>query len=357
MLRRAIGCFGTCVAGLLCLGASPSRGNVALEYRGPPGCPGEATFRDRTEDMYDFQEVFVPDGPGTPFLLQVTIEHIGTGYRGTIKLLNEDGSVRARIVELHEHCDALTYLVAHRVRLMVSPDRPAPPPAPPPETERGPRDQRVSRRLDRLEETTEDHDEKIKALDQRIRVLNEQITRLEREKMDLTYTLAAGALMTLNLTSNVGPGVWVSGGLWSGPLGLGLDLRAVLPSRVVIGPHDADLSQFVGLLTPCGRYSIFFGCAVAGAGVQIDADTDVELAPGQSATQFGPLVQLGGRVGVEVPLGETRFAIRGWGEILYSTPAVEYSYSDGSSAYRPDVSGFIGLGFVVKLGDQQEGAK
>ena len=171
--------------------------------------------------------------------------------------------------------------------------------------------------------------------------------------MDLTYTLSAGVLMTANLTSNVGPGVWVAGDLRSGPLMLGLDLRAVLPSRVEVGPFDRDLSQLVGLLTPCGRYSVFFGCAVAGAGVQISHDSNY---PTDTPTGFGPLVQLGARVGVEVPLGESRFAIRGWGEVLYTTPSWEFGYVDeGVYADRPDVSGFFGLGFVVKLG--KEGVK
>jgi hypothetical protein len=361
MLRGAIGRFGTVLAGLLCLGASPSRGNVALEYHEPPGCAGESVFRERVEDLYDFREVFVPPGPGTPFLIRVTIEHLGTNYRGTIKLLEVNGKVRSRMVELHESCDALVYDVAHRVRSVVSTDRPpASPSDPPPVAKLDPEtEKKLWRRLDHLEETTEALEEKNEAQDEQIAKLKRDLEDERKKRMNLTYSLATGALMTINLTSNVGPGVWVSGGLWSGPLGLAIDLRAVLPSRVAVGPYDLDLSQFVGLLTPCGRYSIFFGCAVAGAGLQIEHDSNFD--PNVPPTNYSPLVQLGGRVGVEVPLGESRYAIRGWGEVLYSTPSVRFNYGEGTtvthSVDRPDVSGFIGLGFVVRLGDEKEGAK
>ncbi len=358
MLRGVIGRFWTCLAGLaglLCLGASPAPGNVALEYEAPPGCPIEARFRERVEDLYGFQDPFVPADTAGSFLLRVTIEQVGTTYLAKTLVLNPDGTIRTRFTDFHENCDALVYDVTHDVRVLILPASLSTSPS---GTGRDPEAEKMlSRRLDQLEEITEALEAKSKAQDEQIAKLKRDLEEERKKRMNPIYTLATGALMTINLTSNVGPGVWVSGGLWSGPLGLGVDFRAVLPSRLVVGPYDRDLSQLVGLLTPCGRYSIFFGCAVAGAGVQINADTDIELAPGQSHTGFQPLVQLGGRVGVEVPLGESRFAIRGWGEVLYGTPRTHFSYSDGTTASRPDVSGFIGLGFVVKLGDEQEGAK
>lgn len=338
--------------GLSCLGASPAPGNVALEYVHPAGCPAESKFREWTADLYDFTEPLVPPGKAAPFVLRVTIEK-KESYQAVVLLLNPGGSVHSQIVETGEDCRSVVFASIHRVRRVV-PRSPPPEPARDPEAEK-----KLLRRLDRLEETTEDQNEQIKALDRKIAALNERVARLGRDKMNFTYSLATGALMTLNLTSNVGPGVWVSGGLWSGPLGLGLDLRAVLPSQVDVGPYNFDLSQFVGLLTPCGRYSIFFGCAVAGAGLQIGHDSNFD--PRVPPSRYSALVQLGGRVGVEVPLGDSRFAVRGWGEVLYSTPSTSFSYGEGStvshSVDRPDVSGFIGLGFVVKFGDEKEGAK
>lgn len=355
-------CFlalGSAFTSALCLGAGgapPVAGDVALEYRVPPGCPGEAAFRERAADVFDFRDPFVPAGTRASSTLRIEITPEAKGFRGTLAHLGADGSARASTQERHDNCDALVFMLAHRVRLALG-SAPVAPSAPPPAPAPDPGGEALWRRLDRLEETNEAQDVKIAAQDAKIAAQSAWIAKLQRDledekKMDLTYTLSAGVLMTANLTSNVGPGVWMAGDLRSGPLVLGLDLRAVLPSRVAVGPFDRDVSQLTALLTPCGRYSIFFGCAVAGAGVQIDHDADY---PSDTPTFFSPLVQLGARVGVEVPLGESRFALRGWGEVLYTTPSLEYGYVDeGAYADRPDVSGFFGLGLVVKFGKEGE---
>jgi hypothetical protein len=174
--------------------------------------------------------------------------------------------------------------------------------------------------------------------------------------MDLTYALSAGALITANLTPNVGPGVWLGGEVRAGPISLGLELRAVLPSRVQVGPYDTDLSNYVALVVPCGRYSYFFGCVVAGGGLRIDYDSN---APDGDTTGAGSMLQLGARLGGEVPFAENRFAVRAWGEVLYSTPSyfIGYDAVNGVNPKygwdRPDVSAFFGLGFVVKFGDKE----
>lgn len=359
MLRGVTGRFWTgmvSLAALLCLGASPSPRNVALEYAAPPGCPVEASFREWVADMYEFKDPFVPKDAAGTFTFHVSIEKVETTYLGTMLALNADGTVRTRSVDRNDNCDALVYEVAHGVRLLVLP---APSPAPPPAPARDPDEERkLWRRLDQLEEANEARDEQIKQLLKRIDKLEEDLED-EKRKMNLTYSVFTGALLSANLTSNVGPGFWVGGDLRIDPISIGLEFRAVLPSQVVVGPYDLDLSQFVGLLTPCGRYSIFFGCAVAGAGAQIDHDSNFH--PSVPTTGSSALVQLGGRIGVEVPLGDSRFAIRGWGEVLYSTPSVGFTYGEGStvtaSVDRPDVSAFFGLGLVVRLGDEQEGAK
>lgn len=335
-------------------------GDVALEYRHPDGCPGEAAFRERAADMFDFHDPFVAADAPAARRLRIEIERERKGYRATLTLESADGTAQGSSVERHESCDTLVYVLAHRMRMITlpapAPTTTPPPPAPqappsPPLDARGEKD--VWRRLDRLEETNEAQDRKIKAQNEQIAKLARDLENERRKKMDLTYTLSAGVLMTANLTSNVGPGVWLGGDLRSGPLSVGVELRAVLPSPVAVGPYDRDLSQFVGLLTPCGRYSVFFGCAVAGAGMHLDYDSNYH--PDVEPAYLAPLVQLGGRIGVEVPLGESRFALRGWGEVLYSTPSVEFGYpEEGVFVDRPDVSAFFGLGFVVKLGKEGE---
>lgn len=180
---------------------------------------------------------------------------------------------------------------------------------------------------------------------------------LERRRfgpMDLTYALSTGVLITANLTPNVGPGVWLGGELRAGPLSMGMELRAVLPSRVEYGPNnDTDLSHYVALLVPCGRYSYFFGCAVAGGGFNMDYDAN-GIGP---KALFGGMWQLGGRIGAEVPFAENRFAARAWGEVLGTTPQLSIGLvEDGVDIYRwhrPDVSAFFGLGLVVKFGDEE----
>jgi hypothetical protein len=124
---------------------------------------------------------------------------------------------------------------------------------------------------------------------------------------------------------------------------------------VQVGPYDTDLSNYVALVVPCGRYSYFFGCAVAGGGFNINYDSN---APDGWYTDVVSMLQLGARVGAEVPFADNRFAVRAWGEVLYTTPhqSIGYETVNGVPKYnwdRPDVSAFLGLGFVVKFGNDE----
>ncbi len=196
-------------------------------------------------------------------------------------------------------------------------------------------------------------DQKIDALTARGLALEAALEKVKK-KMELTFALATGALITANLTSNVGPGVWFGGEGRAGPLSLGLELRTVLPSPVRVGPDDFDFSEFVALLVPCGRYSYFFGCAVAGAGTQLAYDSNY-APPGdpRNANYFDPLLQLGARLGAEIPIGDTPFAVRGWGEVLFTNPSWDFTYyGTGKKWVRPDVTAFFGLGVVLKLGER-----
>lgn len=358
--------------GALCMGAGPARspvttGEVALEFRGLDGCPGEGALRERTADLFDFEDPFVKAGTDGRSLVRVSLSRDATHFRAGLQLLDPNGVTIGRTAEEHVNCDALVWLTAHRLRLLIiRATLPTPPPPPPPPEEVTRRLDELARRtdhlernldrLDRLEEKTEALEKKAHTLERQMAALDRALDELRRKNMNLTYTLSTGLLMTANLTSNVGPGVWVGGDLRFEPVSLGLELRAVLPARFEVGPYDTDLSYMVALLTPCGRYSVFFGCVVAGAGVEIDHDSNFDYGP---ATIVNPIVHIGGRVGVEIPLGESRFALRGWGEVLYSTPSTNFTYLSEDAppvkASRPDVSAFFGLGLVVKLDEQ--GAK
>lgn len=160
--------------------------------------------------------------------------------------------------------------------------------------------------------------------------------------------------MTANLTSNVGPGAWIGAEGRFGPVSMGLEIRGVFPATVQFDKYQLDLSQLVLHLVPCGRYSYFFGCTVVGLGAEIYNDANF-LKPGQSPLEAGFVWQFGGRLGAEVPFGETGLAGRAWGEVVYATPKSGPVYHlPGADVTwsRPDVSAFFGLGLVLKLGNE-----
>jgi hypothetical protein len=345
----------------------PPRQAPRLEYtRGPAKCPSEESFRGEVAAKLDgISDHFDASGAA---VVRVWFEKVGDDYRGTLEFTNAAGKKELPVSATDESCkvvaralgsSAATYIPAELWQRPAIPM--APPPAPP--SQAAPAcDPCAASATDQLTRMRRELDEQGARIDEQGEQIADLRKRLDGERkktkdMDLTGALSAGALITANLTSNVGPGVWIGGEARSGPLSLGLEARVVLPAPVRVdsapayaGTVDFDLSQVVGLLTPCGRYLYFFGCAVAGAGVQIAYDSD----PRGPFTNFFPLVQLGGRVGIEVPLGQTAFAVRGWGEVLYSTPPTRVGYRpDEDHVYRverPSVSAFFGLGFVVKLG-------
>lgn len=161
--------------------------------------------------------------------------------------------------------------------------------------------------------------------------------------------------MTANLTSNVGPGAWIGAEGRFGPVSMGLELRGVFPAPVYVGTKapfdDFDFSSATATLIPCGRYSYFFGCLAVGGGVEVHNDSN------PSFTHTLGIFQVGGRLGVEIPFGDSPFAGRAFGEAIYSLPPTSESYTGGYTTRweRPSVAAFFGAGLVFKFGN--EGAK
>lgn len=345
---------------------APIPGRVELAYKvdnGVFGCDSEAMFRRMVANVLDGLrpiDPFVLTGPPT-HVLDVLFLADPPGARSVLELREVTGKVVFRRGIFDRSCRPLSEYLAIAVSLDIfvalAPAPPSPPPPPKPEcdpcSERK-ESKETQRRLDAIDEKLEAQDEKLEALEKKNVELKEALEEAKR-KMDLTYALSTGLLMTANLTSNVGPGVWVGGEGRSGPLALGLEIRAVIPSPVFVGPYDFDLGQVVGLITPCGRYSYFFGCVVAGAGVQTTRDSDYDPGnPAAGDTKLHPVLQLGGRVGAEVPFAENRLAVRAWAEVLYGTPPTLFTYTGtGFESLQPDVSAFFGIGFVVKFGDEK----
>lgn len=167
--------------------------------------------------------------------------------------------------------------------------------------------------------------------------------------------------MTANLTSNVGPGAWIGAEGRFGPMSMGLEVRGVFPAPVFFGTkagshdYEFDLSQVLLHAVPCGRYSYLFACMVVGVGAEMH-NSAVFLPPGESHITTGPVWQFGGRLGAEVPFGETGWGARAWGEVLYAYPQAGQSYTPKPDPevewIRSNVSAFFGLGLVLKLGNE-----
>ena len=140
--------------------------------------------------------------------------------------------------------------------------------------------------------------------------------------MDLSVGLNTYVMMTAFFSSNVGPAVGIGGEVRGAVFGISTEFRFALPSRtyateLIPGatsgyPQEFDLSQISALVVPCARYEYFVGCGVAQVGFLV-MQTSLEQNNAASYA-FGP------RLGFEVPFSEKRFAIFGFGEVLF-TPA------------------------------------
>lgn len=350
-----------------CLGAAPAptHGDITLDYRGLAECPGEAALRERTADMFDFQDPFVPPGASGSLRIRITLDRIQPGSRpraavvrqspgstggprfhADLEVVDSGGATVARTAEEHVDCDALVWLLSHRLRLAI--------PAVTMASEVGKRVKTLEQRVDRLEVESRATRQSVADLEKRSQPPASAPAKPPvpppeppKQKPGWSFVLGAGALMTAGLTATVGPGAWLDGQARNGALGLGFEFRTVLPSRMTVGIHDFDLSQFTLLLSSCLKYSIAFGCAVAGGGIQIH----YERALGPAT--WVPFIQFGGRIGVEVPLGDTGYAARAWTDVIHLAPNSGWIYSDGNgqvtNVRRPDVSAFFGLGGAYRF--------
>jgi len=342
--------------------AAPAPGRVQLVYTivaGAHGCDSEQMWRKLVSGVTSAASVTGEPGkpgdePRDPFALTGSPTHVyhvrfsldSPGIRAVAELREVSGALVFRRGIVDRDCHTVADMLAMSTALWVFPP-PAPDPEPPPARDNLDLDKETRRRLDALQARAEAHADLVDSLNKKIAELGKN----KKGPMDLSFALSAGALITANLTSDPGPGIWIGGDARSGPFVLGLELRGVLPAPVRVGPFDFDLSQVAALLTPCGRYSYFFGCGVAGLGVQFHHDSNL----GESA-QSGqhPLVQLGARLGAEVPFGDSIFGARAWGEALFSTPSTFVTYDLVLRVDRPSVSAFFGLGLFVKLGEEGE---
>ncbi len=167
------------------------------------------------------------------------------------------------------------------------------------------------------------------------------------------FSLTLGAHLSGNLTPHAGAGMWVGAEIFTEPVSLGLEVRVNFPSRVSVGSTDLDVSHGFGLLVPCARYRAFLGCLLLGAGAELRYDS--APLPHRTGTLFLPVVSIGGRLGVEVPLGEGHTSGRLFGEVVHLEPRSVVEYEGVRERWeRPDIAAFLGIGLALGLAPFRE---
>ncbi|MFO0589948.1 MAG: hypothetical protein U0441_20570 [Polyangiaceae bacterium] len=340
-------------------------GRMRLDYQlgvGARRCDSEVIFRKVFASELGEPDPFVVTGP-VDLVVAVHVEADSPGYRSIVEVRDAAGGVLAHWEGVERTCaDAGDRAMLH---LLANVFPWAPQPDPPPKTEEpAPPPVVTKEEFDTLRKALEARlgaqDEAIDELRERNRALQSALNET-RKRVDITYAISAGALMTANLTSNVGPGAWIGAEGRFGPVSMGLELGGVFPSPVnvvTVGtPYGFDLSLLTATLVPCGRYSYFFGCVAVGAGMEIHYDGDFD-GTGGPFTHTLAIFQIGGRLGAEIPFGDSPLAGRIFGEVLYTAPTPTEVYDLDAGVFdwrRPNVSAFFGAGLVFKFGN--EGAK
>lgn len=304
----AAGLCGTFAAALLAAspalaGAPQARlveGDVALEYRrgrNTASCPGEAALRERSADAFDFRDPFVPSGATATARMRIEVTREPKVYRAVITILDAAGETAAVSREQHVDCDALVWVLAHRIALAVlrrpapaSPPRSAPPPdpvpppavpappAPPPPAAPAPPPRPCDDRC-----------------------LADLVRRMSAERVrlpELSGSVGAGGLVTLGFAAEPGMGFFVRSGFQRRSFSLWAEARGALPATAMTyAPGvQSTISTISALVSPCMRRSIFLGCLFVEAAVLLYG-----LPRSNTIVRAG--FDLGPRVGVDLPIG------------------------------------------------------
>jgi hypothetical protein len=167
-----------------------------------------------------------------------------------------------------------------------------------------------------------------------------------------SFGFTAGAIMTVGLTSEVGPAAYV--GAEARPFrrfSFEVQIRGVFPARVVYTePIDAARpyapgmeSSFWGiwtLLVPCFRLAPVMLCGVTGLGL------DVSQSP--VAVAVVPNVGIGPRVGLELPFSD-RFAARAGADLMVELPSTYERHDVNLQWTQSWVVGMVWAGLVVSF--------
>lgn len=324
----------------------PRRG-PRLEYkRGPAECLTEENFRREVAISLDGVDHLAADSPD---VVQVRFErNAGGGFRVTIVYTNAQGEQDAPTVLTYYNCEILGRHAGWAASRFVPPAPDPPPPEPCPTTPapacppcpacRGCGTSQPATPVPPVPPSPKPW------------------------RMDLTVGLSTYVMMTSFLTADVGPAVGLAGEVRGQVFGVTAELRFVVPGvtyarEPIPGatssyPQEFDLSQLSALLVPCARYKFLVGCGVAQLGWLIIQSTyDLKT---QASYSFGP------RLGFEVPFSEERFAVFGFGEVLFapSPGSIQFTLPDpekpgaplANTRWKQSVaSAFFGAGVSVKF--------
>lgn len=331
--------------------AQPTRprlveGDVTLEYHrdaGASACPEEPALRERAADAFDFHDPFVPAGRSASSHIRVEIARAASGYQGTFLILDDNGATLASSSEHHADCDALVWVLGHRIALAILP-RPSRPPAPaptsaPPAASSSPAPPPSSRAPAICD---------ARCIDEVARRITKGDPRRATFASDIALTVAAGGLFTAGFASEVGPGIWLGFSAQRGWLSIGLEARGVLPAATIT--YEPGRSSYAtttsGLLVPCARYEVLSGCAF------VEVGSLLFTIPGHSSAETNVLFALGPRAAVDIPIG-AGFSVRVLAELALHPylPVFRVRTTAAPDApiarwVAPIASGVFGAGFT-----------
>jgi hypothetical protein len=325
--------------------AQPARprlveGDVTLEYRLDPSaaaCPGEPALRERAADAFDFRDPFVPAGRAATSHMRVEIARTAAGFEGTVLVVDDSGAPLASSSERHADCDALVWVLGHRVALAIlrrpssSPSSPA---SAPPASSAAPSPRpAVAPFCDG------------RCIDE---IARRAAARRAAAGSDVRLTVAAGGLFTAGFADVVAPGVWLGFSAQRGWLSIGVEGRGAFPApALTYAPGRSSLvTTLTGLVVPCARYKVLSGCAF------VEAGSLLFTIPGNASAETAPLLTLGPRAAVDIPIA-AGFSARVFAELALHPylPAfrVRFTTAPDSPIVRwvtPIASGVFGAGLT-----------
>lgn len=345
---------------------SPVEGDVTLEYhRGAAttACPDEAAFRERSSDSFDFHDPFVAPGAPAGSHMRIDIARDGLLHRGTLSIVDAHGDALATSVEEHADCDALVWVLGHRVALAIL-RRPAParalaaaggslaagapppsaPPPPTPSAAGAPAPATTPVPPDRAAATPPPPRPRDPAASPSPAAPCDGPCLAERPSF--TTTVLAGGLMTAGWTAELGPGAWLGFEVKRHDFSLGLEGRGLFPARTIrFEPHlTSDAATFSGLLVPCAHWRVLAACAF------FEAGSYIFTIPGRAPGVTDTLLSLGPRAALSAPVA-AGFLVRAFADLAIHPYApifgVRLTTAPDSPIERwttPIVSGFFGLG-------------